>query len=58
MSAKTKAPARRAGNVGVQSGSTDRKDSGSASMMPTSTSPTIRPPTGALAEANRLLALY
>ena len=29
-----------------QDGSTDRNDSGSASMMPTSTSPTIRPPTG------------
>jgi hypothetical protein len=45
MSAKPKAPARRAGSVGVQLGSTDRKDSGSASMMPTNTSPTIRPPT-------------
>ena len=46
MSARPKAPVRRAGSVGVHSGSTDRKDSGSASMMPTSTSPTIRPPTG------------
>ena len=46
MSARPKAPARRAGSVGVQPGSTERKDSGSASMMPTSTSPTIRPPTG------------
>ena len=38
--------ARRAGSVGVQPGSTARNDSGSASMIPTSTSPTIRPPTG------------
>ena len=38
--------ASRAGSVGVHRGSTERKDSGSASMMPTSTSPTIRPPTG------------
>jgi hypothetical protein len=38
--------ARDAGSVGVQSGSTDRNDSGSASMMLTSTSPTIRPRTG------------
>ena len=46
MSARPKAPARLAGSVGDQPGSTDRNDSGSPSMMPTRTSPTIRPPTG------------
>ena len=39
-------PGSREGNVGVQEGSTDRNDSGSDSMIPTSTSATIRPPTG------------
>jgi len=34
------------GKVGVQERSTDRNDSGSESTMPTSTSPTILPPTG------------
>ena len=36
----------RAGSVGCQAGSMARIDSGSASMMPTRTSPTRRPPTG------------
>ena len=46
MSAKPNRPSSRAGSVGLQSRLTERYDSGSPSMILTSTSSTIQPPTG------------